>query len=146
MQEVAHGTGAETYMNVKRELSSVGMRTWGSRARSDTNWIRVYLFGTDRGPDNLGMGRHIAAHLQGVSQICFHMVSCFFHACQLCVAGQLMLLDTAHSFYHGAKYFSSVAAVSNTWRPPGTPKRMAAASELLFGDDGGERSRRLPGR
>ena len=87
LQIVHEGTGAETYSLVLREFASVGAPSWEARAleasqeaEGGDQRFSTFLFGTDQGPDNVGMNGRVRTALAAVLYVMFVWVYCLFHA------------------------------------------------------------------
>ena len=79
LQTVLYGTGKETYALVKAELASVGIDDWeAERRRADAN-LCIFCFGTDAGPDNLGMAMRVRTATAPFALLAFLWTFCLFH-------------------------------------------------------------------
>ena len=77
LMTVDSGNGAETYALVLAECDSIGLPGWDQRAREwreapeapPRRRISTYFFGTDAGPDNIGMCGRVLTALLGPSSL-----------------------------------------------------------------------------
>ena len=86
LQTVHFGTGSETYLLVKNELRSVGISNWEERVQEAQRLadpihgrVSVFCFGTDAGPDNIGMTMRVRRAVYLCLTVMFIWVFCMFH-------------------------------------------------------------------
>ena len=153
LQAVQDGTGAETYLLMKKELESVGCPTWESRiadATANPRRLSVFCFGLDRGPDNIGAIGRIKTALRPHVNVMFFVGWCLMHLAQCTILNILKVFDTWEWAGCGHKalpqaYFSCVATVANIWRDPGIHKKLLRASNGIEAAVSGVVSK-IPGR
>ena len=144
------GSGAETYNLVRSELASIGADDWEARARNiaeETDAIAdkagaeadqavqavqrvVYCFGSDAGPDNVGMLNRIRTYFQNVLHMMFVWNFCLFHRVHLISKAQVQLFDkwvwpeTYPPESPASTYFNGVSSIANQWRASGSPAKI----------------------
>ena len=96
--------------------------------------ITVYLFGTDHGPEEVGMQKIVVAALHRCPTAWLLWVFCAQHQIHLCVKRQLSKLQT---------YVGDMAKVSNVWRSPHVAVRIYGKWQELYGR---ERATKAAGR
>ena len=87
-----HGTAAELYNLMLREMSSVGAPSWMS-CRLQERATNIFLFTLDQGPDNQGCMKFIKELLVGKPHTMMMITWCMMHQCQLNVKAALAILD-----------------------------------------------------
>ena len=105
--------------------------------------LQCFVFGLDKGPENLGFAPKLIAEIQHVDNICAAINFCFPHQFRLVAEDQLEHLDSwkwgdadgddAYAF--GGKYTGCVKTISNTWRSPGTHMKLRRTVTDIFGDE-----------
>ncbi len=89
MQAVSNTDGADICQLVLRECNSVGMPSWESHAASELNGsaylgrVSLYAFGTDQGPDTVGIAGRVRTNLARVLFTMFVWVYCLFRVCHI---------------------------------------------------------------
>ena len=145
LQVVNDSSGHETYNLVKAELRSVGAPSWEECARraleaGEDNAPTVFLFGTDAGPDNIGMARRVKTALLRCDAVMFVWSFCLLHRAQLIAKAQIKVLDNwtwtnAHSGeVPSTAYFNGVSCVANQWRASGSPGKIKRAASTEWSE------------
>ena len=80
LQAVHSGSGHETYSMIIKKLESIGRPSWEQEAAtSSPGHLSLYLFGLDKGPDDVGMIACLEHHLRQSCSVMFMSSWCQLH-------------------------------------------------------------------
>ncbi len=143
--EVIRGDGLECcYTHCLQHFRSVGCATWlqavaaGGVDSAGAQPLSLYLFGTDAGPENVGMLGRIGRDIAGKRWVMYEAVFCYLHQCHLVIWDLLTVVESFDCGLLGSdsgrQYWSTVATFANVWRSVGMPKKIKAAAVAHFSD------------
>ncbi len=151
LQVVSAGTGQELYFNALREFASIGAPSWEARcleAASNPKRLSLYSLGLDKGPDCQLFSRLVCSKLYGIPNVACITVWCLLPSNHLCYKCHLSLMESFEwkDVELPCKFHSAVATISNVWRSPGIPHKLAKAVAEKFGEEAAHRVAKRPGR
>ena len=163
LQVVYSGTGAECYNNVKQEMRSVGLPNWQEKAEkaavAPPGSVTGYFFGTDGGPDCVGMAGRVRMVFAFFPVMFWIWRFCLFHRAQRICVSMLIVLDNydfsfsprlpahldgrwvlpvlplgAHALAETppSSYVNGVSCIGNTWRSTGSPTKIRNTASRIF--------------
>ena len=151
LQTIHVGTGLETYCLVTKTLAGLGIPNWEEKlsapqvADNGERKITLFAFGTDAGPDNIGMCGRVRRALLLCELVMFIWKFRLFHQGHLASKCIIKALDNwtwpaeCPEAQLPTTFFNGISAITNLWRGPGHPRKIKAAAVKEFSHSVAER-------